>query len=89
MGRGRFKAELRCRGFNGRPLRVLHGMRKRERRHDDHDAAARGRGSARPAQRRRKGGRGKGAHDLVGRLDLLGQIGPLSGGKKKENRNLF
>jgi hypothetical protein len=61
MKRGkRLKAELRHRGFNGRPLRVLHGVRKRERRRDGHGAAARGRGGARSAQQRRKGGKGKG-----------------------------
>jgi hypothetical protein len=47
---GGFKAELRRRGFNGRPLRVLHDMRKRERWHDGHGAVARGRGGAQPAR---------------------------------------
>jgi hypothetical protein len=48
--RGGFKAELRRWGFNGRPLRVLHGARKRERRHDDHGVVARERSGAQLAQ---------------------------------------
>jgi hypothetical protein len=52
-------------------------------------ARQRARGDARPTRRSRKGGRGKGACGLVGRIGLLGQMAAEPEEIKKENRNLF
>jgi hypothetical protein len=75
----RFKAELRHWGFDGRPLRVLHGVRKRERRRDGHGTPARGRGDARPSGLARPAWPDR----------SIGPDGSWARTNKKENINLF
>jgi hypothetical protein len=85
VNRGGFKAELRHRGFNGRPLRVLHGAGKREAAQRPwHGDAREGRHSA--GSVKEEGGTWPGGPDRFTGPDG-GSAG--GGGRKEKNRNLF
>jgi hypothetical protein len=86
VNRGGFKAELRHRGFNGRPLRVLHGAGKREvAQRPWHGDAREGRHSAGSVKEEGR----KGARGLVGRIGSLGQMAAQPGGGEKKKIEIY